>query len=517
MNKQKILKTLHSHEWKEEEAQTSFHIIDHWKTCYLEGKNAYRRNLYSVCIYSFVNNYTFEWAPIDEAKKVLDWTIKKYKKDKKYFSLKYKEFLKVSSEIKEIFTEIQKEGLRGYKNNDLKKLLIKILYLGKKQYGYALLPEGIDTLSVQDYLDLLPGIELENVLEITHVLSTPEELSFIEKEKLDLLKLTREIFGNSKVKRVIAKKSLKGAKKFPDFFKKLERHTQNYFWIQNSFRGAVYLDSKYFLNSIAELIKTKALKEIKEEIKELTNKQKIAVSTRLKLYKNYKLSQKTKFFFELVRYFTLLQDKRKENIQRLVFCIDQMFNEIKRKSKISKSEIDNYSITEVRELLEKGKRVSKRKLNERKKTVFFSYLKNGQIKTDYLFGKKADLVLDFFKKKREEISSRKEIKGFVASIGGDRNMLIKGRVRIVFDPIKDTFKKGEILVTGMTRPEFVPLMKNAKAIVTNEGGITTHAAIISRELKMPCIIGTKIATDVLHNGDYIQLDLKEGVIKILKK
>jgi pyruvate,water dikinase len=68
----------------------------------------------------------------------------------------------------------------------------------------------------------------------------------------------------------------------------------------------------------------------------------------------------------------------------------------------------------------------------------------------------------------------------------------------------------------MTRPEFVPLMKKAIAIVTDEGGITCHAAIVSRELKKPCIIGTKVATQVLKDGDMVEVDANSGIVRILK-
>lgn len=77
--------------------------------------------------------------------------------------------------------------------------------------------------------------------------------------------------------------------------------------------------------------------------------------------------------------------------------------------------------------------------------------------------------------------------------------------------------EGEILVTGMTRPEYVPLMKKAAAIVTDEGGITCHAAIVSRELKKPCIIGTKIATQVLNDGDLVEVDAERGVVRVLER
>ena len=93
---------------------------------------------------------------------------------------------------------------------------------------------------------------------------------------------------------------------------------------------------------------------------------------------------------------------------------------------------------------------------------------------------------------------------------------VQGRVKIIIDR-KDfeTFKEGDILVAGMTRPEHVPLMKKAAAIVTNEGGITCHAAIVSRELGKPCIIGTKVATEVLKNGDLVEVNANHGVVRKL--
>jgi len=74
------------------------------------------------------------------------------------------------------------------------------------------------------------------------------------------------------------------------------------------------------------------------------------------------------------------------------------------------------------------------------------------------------------------------------------------------------FREGDILVTSMTRPEFVPLMKKAAAIITDEGGLTCHAAIISRELKKPCIIGAGNATRTLHDGEAITVDADRGRI-----
>ncbi len=80
-------------------------------------------------------------------------------------------------------------------------------------------------------------------------------------------------------------------------------------------------------------------------------------------------------------------------------------------------------------------------------------------------------------------------------------------------PIVISLTPGDILVTTMTRPDFMQLMRKAKAVVTDEGGIICHAAIVSRELGIPCIIGTKNATKILNTGDQIEMDLKTGIIK----
>lgn len=92
-----------------------------------------------------------------------------------------------------------------------------------------------------------------------------------------------------------------------------------------------------------------------------------------------------------------------------------------------------------------------------------------------------------------------------------------GKVHVIDDPSNiGEFKQGEILVTLMTSPDWVPAMKKAAAIVTNNGGMTCHAAIVSREMQIPCIVGTKsrgaAATDVLHTGDTITVDAKNGVV-----
>jgi len=101
------------------------------------------------------------------------------------------------------------------------------------------------------------------------------------------------------------------------------------------------------------------------------------------------------------------------------------------------------------------------------------------------------------------------LKGLPASPG-----IYAGRVKIALthEEAAKVMEKGDILVTKMTNPDWVPYMRIAGAIVTDEGGMTCHAAIVSRELGIPCIVGTKNATQTLVNGGYYTVDAKTGVI-----
>jgi phosphohistidine swiveling domain-containing protein len=117
--------------------------------------------------------------------------------------------------------------------------------------------------------------------------------------------------------------------------------------------------------------------------------------------------------------------------------------------------------------------------------------------------------IEKFTKQNTNISLEKELKWTVANLG-----YVKGRVKIIFDK-KDfsKFKMGDILIAPMTSVDYVPLMQMASAFITNEGGLTSHAAIVSREMNKPCIIGTKIATKVFKDGDMVEVDANNGIIK----
>lgn len=94
-----------------------------------------------------------------------------------------------------------------------------------------------------------------------------------------------------------------------------------------------------------------------------------------------------------------------------------------------------------------------------------------------------------------------------------------GRVRIVAqaEVSHAPFENGDILVCDMTSPDFLPLMQKAAAIITDRGGILSHAAIVCRELGTPCVVGTGDATTVLRNGDTVEVDAENGVVRKVER
>jgi pyruvate,water dikinase len=113
-----------------------------------------------------------------------------------------------------------------------------------------------------------------------------------------------------------------------------------------------------------------------------------------------------------------------------------------------------------------------------------------------------------------EASQHEQLKVVVRGISAGRRGYGIGKATVVLNPddANRDMKKGDILVTGMTDPDFVPFMKMASAIVTDKGGITSHAAIVSRELNIPCVVGTEIASQVMKTGQEYTVDSRNGVI-----
>ncbi|MEW6407770.1 MAG: PEP-utilizing enzyme [Patescibacteria group bacterium] len=211
---------------------------------------------------------------------------------------------------------------------------------------------------------------------------------------------------------------------------------------------------------------------------------------------------------KLARELVWLKGYRKDVLYHGMFCYEKILKEIGRRLNLSIKQMWQFLPWEIKTALLKNK-FNANILNERfKYSIFLATENNNEIIT----GNKAKNFFSELSKKEITINKIKELKGVCSCPG-----IVRGLVKII-NTIDDMKKmdKGDILVSISTYPSLVPAMKKAEAIVTNTGGLTSHAAIVSREFQIPCVVGTKIATKILHDNQFVEVDATNGIVKIIK-
>lgn len=201
-----------------------------------------------------------------------------------------------------------------------------------------------------------------------------------------------------------------------------------------------------------------------------------------------------------INYNVYFRTVRSEKISIGLGLVSPMYEYLIEHLGYTRKEVGNLTNKEVIEYFESGS------IPPRRSSRPAMYFKNGDPVLLDEVQKKIFLAEFETKDKLEKISGSTAYKGVVT-----------GKARIITS-VDDLGKvqTGDILVSQFTRPEYLSAMHRAAAFVTNDGGITCHAAIVARELKKPCIIGTKVATKVLKDGDMVEVDANRGIVKIIK-
>ena len=251
--------------------------------------------------------------------------------------------------------------------------------------------------------------------------------------------------------------------------------------------------------------------------------------------KMYYFFEKTEFFFTDACYESEMSYLLKKNllilgddlkmksrplfVEIITTCLYHLVDLAAQQTGTNAEDLKFYDVSEIIRLLETSKFVEPKVIQERKKS-FVIYCEHGRIIP--IEGDEKTIVLERFKE--PDHSSVSEFKGIVANKGN-----ITARARVILPELNlpyETFVKklysmemneGEILITETTSPDFVPLMKKAGGIIANQGGLNSHAAIMSRELGVPCLVGTYHATDIVKTGDLIELNADKGMVRILKR
>lgn len=325
----------------------------------------------------------------------------------------------------------------------------------------------------------------ENVKEIISVMSRPVGASYSDIEErafADLVRVAKECgIDHVSTQRQIA-----------DF-------SEKYIWFPYEYCGPAVFDVPTVTRRVAEAIEKGVLVHPERDI---FQEQKDCIA-------RYGLSAEVQRLFQVLQTVAMLQDDRKMLNARLCYVLNgQILPALGERYGFSR-ELSWYLDPECIEKLASGTDVSA-ELSERQK--FFVVTSRDDGGESYT----GTAARNALKERGIDLDGPRdvtELKGQIAQGGVKR-----GTVRLLKSSSYDgEFQDGDILVSGMTTPDFIMFMKRAGAIITDEGGITCHAAIVSRELGKPCIIGTKIATKVLKDGDVVEVDAEKGVVSVLSR
>lgn len=270
----------------------------------------------------------------------------------------------------------------------------------------------------------------------------------------------------------------------------LHAHQQSYFWLQNSYASVAYLDEDFFRKRKSAL-KPDLRNEYKRRSENIRKEKEEVI-------KDNKLPETLVEIAHRIVDAMEWQDGRKREVWMLQHYKELLLNEVA--ARTGEKDLERFGLWELAEILT-GATI------ERHESFGF-IMEEGQITE--IDESTAERYWGIYTK--EKITDSTVIKGTIANKGR-----ATGTVRIVKDPRDSalSFNEGDVLVAPMTSPDYVFLMRKSSAVVTDTGGLTSHAAIISRELGKPCVIGTKIATHVLKNGDRAEVDADNGVVRIL--
>ncbi len=402
-------------------------------------------------------------------------------------------------------------------DRDLIKRLNRLLYFQIRSHGYGQATTWLIDAGEQFFSNYLLTYLKNRIKEkklssdlasIFSILTSPLKPSSVEIENQESLKLAQKISKDKVAKRIFNQSNFneletKLKPRRPNLLNKLKNHHKRWFWLHYNYRGPV-LELNYFLQIWQGLIKEGKINQYSKEAEIKFSQLKKAQK---KILKQLNLDLKHKKLFTQARYIVWIKGYRKDCMYFSAYVTNQLLKEIARRLFISFNQVEFMSQDEHAKALLK-KKFDTKELDQRFK---FSVIYGGWDKTQIFSGDKAKAFLKKLKWEKEERKKVDKLIGQPASPGKAR-----GVVKIV-ETVDDIPKmnKGDIMLSETTYPALVPAMRKAGAIVTNVGGLTCHAAIVSRELKIPCVVGTKIATKVLKDGDRVEVDATRGTVKKL--
>jgi len=390
------------------------------------------------------------------------------------------------------------EELMGY--------LMKFAELQEEVYTFGTAIPLLDFLDLNFIEDNIRGfmdsrLSKEKVDEYFHALTVPTEDSFAMEQEKELLRLWAKYYSKELNDSILSDDVIQDL-----FLRELQQHTKKYCWVYYVYSGPVF-GKDDFLDFIKDYIK----KGI-HPVNELERLRKAKEELIIKKEEIINELQPDDFHEELMRVAgsVVWAKPRRKDYQTLSYyhIFEGLLVEVARRLGLTKEQILSAPYADIENGLNSGK-IDVGKLN-----AIYEYhavYPEGD-KFVVVWGDKAREFADnVLLPNAQADTDVDELKGTTACPG-----YAKGKVKIVNSPADmGKMEDGDILISTATTPSIVSAMKKAAAIVTDEGGLTCHASIVSREMGTPCVVGTKIVTSVFKDGDIVEVDAGKGVVRKL--
>ncbi len=403
-----------------------------------------------------------------------------------------------------------KANLAKASNSQLVKLLKEFNRRQAMGYTYG---TSVALLDFQDFSFIdgslkkfleskVSGKQYENYYQL---FTTPLNNSFAQDQEEALLALMAKFYTNKKWLKDVKSKKLEYLKnKYPIFYKSLLKHTDKYAWIYFVYRGPLFQPEQFL-----EFIRDYLLKGInpKKYLLELKKKKARVFQQRKTAIAKLKPDKFNALIIEYAPKIIWAKPRRKDYQSKSYYHASKLMAEISKRLSIAPNQARCLTPEALRAALKKNS-ADLKNLNDIYR-FHICYTDPNAKKVIVLYGRAAKSFDRKIEREHQKKSQIKELTGTPTFPG-----MVKGHVKIIYRPEDmHKMKRGDILVSNATTPSIVQAMKMSGAVVTDEGGLTCHAAIVSRELQIPCIIGTKIATEIFKDGDMVEVDATKGVIR----
>lgn len=337
-------------------------------------------------------------------------------------------------------------------------------------------------------------VALDLVEDEFTILVTNPQLSFSAEEELGLARLAMLIHDNGYATDALP----------DDALSEIDRLVERFYWIPFGYDGPDTYDRKHYIRVLSEMLADNK-KNFKELILKYEERSSNLIKNQETIMARYRLGDDIRRLLERVHLLARMTDERKECEFQVHVVFHQVLGEMANRLQVELRDLKFILPGELSRLLDKSQDIQK--IAAERQRLWLLHYTPEEIRT--FVGSEAEEKCNEL---LGESRSTQEIRGSVACRGS--KLLTVGTARVLVSTQEmGRLAEGDILVASMTTPEFVPAMRRSAAIVTDEGGITCHAAIVSRELNLPCIIGTRNATKLINDGDLIEVDTMNGIVK----